>query len=179
MFPSRRWLVEHGAVEWQDVSSHNMRIYTLSLLKVFVASAVLVLVACTSLSPSVLSPEVVASQRLAHFAELLQHQDSQAIAAMFEPGGSMAHQGQPPVVGRAAIQAFLESFANFKVLSYQMHLASAVAHDGTVQQTGTYSQSVRTPDGRTFKVGGTFSAVWQQEADGRWLIQSMRTAPAG
>ena len=98
---------------------------------------------------------------------------------MFETAGSMAHQGQSPIVGRVAIQAFLESFASYKVLSHEMQIASAVAQGHTVQQTGTYAQSVLTPEGRTLQVGGTFSAVWQQEQDGQWLIQSMRTAPAG
>ena len=91
----------------------------------------------------------------------------------------MAHQGQSPIVGRTAIQAFLESFASYTVLAHRMQLTSAVAQGRTVQQTGTYAQSVLTPEGRTLQVGGTFIAVWQQEQGGQWLIKSMRTAPAG
>ena len=97
---------------------------------------------------------------------------------MFEPSGSMVHQGQPPVVGRAAIQAFLESFAGYKVLSHQMQVDSFVARGNAVEQTGTYAQAVLTPEGRTLGVAGKFAAVWRQEQDGTWLIQSMRTAPA-
>ena len=91
----------------------------------------------------------------------------------------MAHQGQPPIVGRAAIQAFLESFANYKVLAHQMKPKSAVAQGHTVQQTGTYEQSVLSPEGRTLQVSGEFAAVWKQEHGGQWFIESMRTAPAG
>lgn len=163
----------------RSVSPHNMRTDTQRLLKSFAVSALLVLTACASSPAALLTSEAVTSQRLAHYAELLRRQDSSAIAAMFERAGSMAHQGQPPIVGRAAIQAFLESFANYKVLAQQMQLTSAVEQGHTVQQTGTYAQSVLTPEGRTLQVRGTFTAVWQQEEDGQWLIQSMRTAPAG
>ena len=162
-----------------NVSPHNLRAGRPRLIKSFAVGSLLILSACASSPPELLSSEAVASQRLAQYAELLQRQDPSAVAAMFEPAGSMAHQGQSPIVGRAAIQAFLESFASYKVLSHKMQLTSAVAQGHTVQQTGTYAQSVLTPEGRTLRVGGTFTAVWQQEQDGQWLIQSLRTAPAG
>ena len=149
------------------------------LLKPIAMSALLVLSACAYSHSARLSSEAVASQRLAQYAEHLRRQDSSAIAAMFEPAGSMAHQGQRPVVGRADIQAFLKSFSNYKVLAYEMQLTSVFARAHSVQQTGTYAQSVLTPEGRTLQVRGTFTAVWLQEQDGHWLIQSMRTAPAG
>ena len=91
----------------------------------------------------------------------------------------MAHQGQPPIVGRAAIEAFLQSFGSYKVLSHQMLVSSVVAQGSTVEQTGTYAQTVLTPEGRTLQVAGRFTAVWHQEQSGAWFIQSMRTAPAG
>ena len=156
-----------------------MRTDTQRLHKSLAMSVLLVLGACASSHPALLSSEAVASQRLAQYAELLRRQDSSAIAAMFEPAGSMAHQGQRPVVGRADIQAFLKSFSNYKVLAYEMQLTSAVAQAHSVQQTGTYAQSVLTPEGRTLQVRGTFTVVWLQGQDGQWLIQSMRTAPAG
>ena len=162
-----------------NVSPHNLRADMPRLLKSLAVSSVLILFACASSPPALLPPEAVASQRLAQYAELLQRQDSSAIAGMFEPAGSMAHQGQSPILGRAAIQAFLESFASYKVLSHKMQVTSAVAQGHTVQQTGTYAQSVLAPDGRTLQVGGTFTVIWQQEQDGQWLIQSLRTAPAG
>lgn len=149
------------------------------LFQMFVASSAISLAACTSLASTAESPQAVVSQRLEQYAEHLQRQDSAAIAAMFEPSGFMAHQGQPPIVGRAAIQAFLESFAGYKVLAHKMLVTSAVGEVGTVEQTGTYSQSVLTPEGRKLDVAGTFTALWQHEQGGQWLIQSMRTAPQG
>ena len=162
-----------------NVSPHNLRADMRRRLKSLAVTSLFILNACTSAPSALLSSEAVATQRLAQYSELLQRQDSSAIAGMFEPAGSMAHLGQSPIVGRAAIQAFLESFASYKVLSHKMQITSAVAQGHTVQQTGMYAQSVLTPEGRTLRVGGKFTAVWQQEQDGQWLIQSLRTAPAG
>ena len=147
------------------------------LFKTILVSSALVLVACTSLALTPESSEAVVALRLAQYAELLQRQDSSAVAAMFEPSGSMAHEGQAPIVGRVAIQAFLESFASYKVLAHKMQLTSAVAHDRAVEQIGRYTQSVVTPEGGTVQVSGTFVAVWRHEQRGQWLIESMRTAP--
>ena len=149
------------------------------LLESLVLSSALLLAACTVSTPMPASPEAAVSQRLAHYAELLRRQDSFALSAMFEPAGFMAHQGQPSIVGRSAIQIFLESFASYKVLAYELQLKSSIAQGRTVQQTGTYAQTGLTPEGRTLQVSGTFTAIWQQEQSGQWLIQSMRTAPAG
>ena len=148
------------------------------LLKSFIVSSTLFLAACTASTSIPSSPEAAVSQRLAQYAEFLRRQDSFALSAMFEPSGFMAYQGQPSIVGRSAIQVFLESFASYKVLAYELQLKSAVVQGRTVEQTGTYAQSVLTPEGRTLQVGGTFTAIWQQEQSGQWLIQSMRTAPA-
>ena len=140
--------------------------------------AALVATACTWSPRTVGASEAAAAQRLERYAELLQRQDSSAIAAMFEPDGSLGHQGQAPITGRVSIQAFLESFAGYKVLSHRMQLTSAVVQAHAVQQAGTYAQSVLTPDGRTLRVSGTFTATWVEEGSGEWLIRSMRTAPA-
>lgn len=145
---------------------------TKQLLCVFV----LVLAACAAPSPA--TPERATAGLLAKYAELLRDQDASAIAAMFEPDGSLAHDDQPAIVGRAALEAFMTSFASYKVLAHDMQVTSAVARARTVAQSGTYAQSVRTPQGQTLRVVGSFIAVWRQQADGRWLIESMRTAPA-
>ena len=147
------------------------------LSKTVLVSSALVFVACTSSALTPHSSKAAVGLRLAQYAQLLQMQDSSAVAAMFEPSGSMAHQGQPPIVGRAAIQTFLESFASYKVLAHKMQLTSAVAHERAVEQIGRYAQSVVTPEGRTVQVSGAFVAVWRRKQGGQWLIQSMRTAP--
>ena len=136
---TRRNQPRQTEVVHRNVRPHNMHTDTQRLHKSLAMSVLLVLGACASSHPALLSSEAVASQRLAQYAELLRRQDSSAIAAMFEPAGSMAHQGQRPVVGRADIQAFLKSFSNYKVLAYEMQLTSAVSRAHSVQQTGTYA----------------------------------------
>ena len=152
-----------------------------AMLKSFIVGLAFILAACTS--PASLSPAQASSAenevalRLAQYTELLRRQDAQALSAMFEPAGSMGHQGQPPITGRSAIQYFLESFANFKVVAHEMQVLSAVAESGEVRQTGIYAQTVLTPDGQSLQVRGTFTAVWHRQQSGQWLIERMRTAP--
>ena len=160
-----------------NVSSHKRPNDVRKSPNAFVLSVALSLAACVYPTPS--SPELVVSQRLAQYVELLRRQDAAALSGMFEPSGFMAHQGQPPVVGPAAIRAFLESFASYKVLSHQMQVSSVVARGTTVEQAGTYAQAVLTPEGRTLQVAGKLNAVWHQEPGGAWFIQGMLTASAG
>lgn len=151
------------------------------MLKSFTILLVLLLAAC-ALSTSLpveraSSSEHEVALRLVQYTEVLRRQDAQALSAMFEPAGSMGHQGQPVINGRSAIQAFLESFASYKVVSHEMRVLSASAQGGVVRQTGTYAQTVRTPAGQVLHVTGTFTAVWRHQPNGQWLIESMRTAP--
>ena len=115
---------------------------------------------------------------LSRYAELLRAQDAQTLSLLFEPNGSLAHEGLPPVIGRSAIRRFLESFSSYKVLSHDMRVASVAAEGTRVRQSGTYEQSVRTPEGQTVRVNGKFVAVWQRQSNGDLLIESMRTAAA-
>jgi ketosteroid isomerase-like protein len=148
------------------------------VLKTVILSTTLSLVACATSVSAPEAAEAAVARRLAQYVELLRRQDAPGVAAMFEPSGSMAHQGQPPVVGRRTIQAFLESFASYKVLAHQMQVASVVAQQRTVQQSGTFAQTVVTTEGRTVQVGGTFVVVWRHRMGGQWLIQNLRTAPS-
>lgn len=147
----------------------------IKLVNSFVAGAMLSLAACTFVLPP--SPKEQVSKRLAQYAEFFLHQDVAALSGMFESSGLVAHEGQPAVIGREAIASFFQSFKSYTVLSHKMNVESAVARDGTVEQTGTFEQSVRAPDGETLQVEGKFAAVWRREKAGDWLIQSMRTAP--
>ena len=98
-----------------EVSLHNAYRHA-EMLKSHIVGMAFVLAACTSPTPSAPAPvssaESEVALRLAEYTELLRRQDALALSAMFELAGSMGHQGQPPIIGRPSIQAFLESLAN-------------------------------------------------------------------
>ncbi len=115
---------------------------------------------------------------LARFSRAILRMDSTTIAAQFTENGSMAHQGQQPIVGRAAIKSFLDSFAKFKVLQYDIKATSTSVQYRHATQEGQYSQVVVTPNGNTVHVNGVFAAKWELNSEGVWQISSMRTGPA-
>ncbi|MEO8748202.1 MAG: DUF4440 domain-containing protein [Rhodanobacter sp.] len=115
---------------------------------------------------------------LARFGQSILRMDAADTAAQFTEAGSIADQGQRPIVGRAAIQAFLESFVKFKVLEYDIKATSTSVQHGRAAQSGSYSQVVVIPDGNTVHVRGSFQAAWECNAEGSWRISSMQTAPA-
>ncbi len=125
------------------------------------------------------APERAVDVALENYVQLLRRQDAAALSELFAPDGSLGHAGQAPIVGPAAIRAFLESFASYKVVAHAMPVTSVSVEGNHVTQVGTYSQTVRTPDGRTIQVNGIFVAEWERQSDGRWLIRRMRTAPPG
>ena len=148
-----------------------------TLSRMLVAASVLLSAACALPSTASVSSETAVARRLAQYVDLLRRQDSSAIADMFEPAGAMSHEGQRPIVGREAIRALLDSFASYKVLAHRMQVTSAVRKATRSGRLARMRSLFVDPEGRTLQVGGMFTAVWQQEDDGQWLIQSMRTAP--
>jgi uncharacterized protein (TIGR02246 family) len=125
------------------------------------------------------SAEREAGAALQHYVDVLRRQDASGVALSFEPDGSMAHEGGTPIAGRAAIRAFLDSFANYKIVSHEMTVTSVAVAGDQLTQSGTYAQTVRTPEGRTLSVSGTFVAAWRHQADGQWLLWNLRTASPG
>jgi ketosteroid isomerase-like protein len=98
-----------------------------------------------------------------------------ATVELFAPSASISHANEPPVIGKAAIGAFLRTFAGYKVTSYDLTAASTQIAGDTAAQHGTYHQSVDTPDGKHVEVGGVFDASWRLEPDGQWRITRMHT----
>ena len=125
------------------------------------------------------SSEREAGAALQHYVDVLRRQDAPGVALSFEPDGSMAHEGGTPIAGRAAIRAFLDSFASYKIMSHDMTVTSVAVAGDQLTQSGTYAQTVRTPDGQTLRVSGTFVAAWRHQADGQWLLWNLRTASPG
>jgi uncharacterized protein (TIGR02246 family) len=122
------------------------------------------------------APEKEVRAALAHYADLVRHMDHAAIAAMFTPDGEVLNPGQAPVRGPAAIDAFLQQFSAYRVLSEELKPSSTIVTGDRARQTGIYRQSVRAPDGSTIKVSGAFTIEWLRTADG-WRIQRAATTP--
>ena len=125
------------------------------------------------------APARAVGAALENYVQLLRRQDAAGLSEMFVPDGSSSHADQKPIVGRPAIRAFLESFAGYKVVAHEMPVTSVSVHGNRISQSGTYHQTVRTPDGQTIQVRGVFVAEWERQGDGRWLIRRMHTAPPG
>jgi hypothetical protein len=110
------------------------------------------------------------------FAQLSRDMDAAGIAAMYAREGEIVNPGQDAIKGRAAIEAFLRRFAEYKVLEYELTPTSTTSDKNNVTQKGTLHQRVRTPQGRIVEVSGTFTAEWVLE-DFIWHIKRMTTAP--
>jgi ketosteroid isomerase-like protein len=110
------------------------------------------------------------------FAQLSRDMDAAGIAAMYAREGEIVNPGQDAIKGRAAIEAFLRRFAEYKVLEYELTPTSTTSDKNNVTQKGTLHQRVRTPQGQIVEVSGTFTAEWVLE-DFIWHIKRMTTAP--
>ena len=123
--------------------------------------------------------ERAAAAALENYIQLLRKQDAVGLAELFAPDGATSHADQKPIVGRPAIRAMLESFASYRVQAHDMRVTSITVEGKRVTQSGTYHQTVSTPQGQTIQVQGRFTAEWEEQADGRWLLRRMHTAPPG
>ena len=113
---------------------------------------------------------------LDRFARVSRQMDAAGIAAMYARDGQIVNPGQDAIKGRAAIEAFLGRFADYKVLDYELTAASTTGDKNGVTQKGTFRQRVRTPEGPIVEASGTFTAEWVLE-DFAWHIRRMTTAP--
>ncbi len=116
------------------------------------------------------------AEALSRYERLLRAQDSSGLAQMFVPGGRLEHVGQDPIVGRKNIQAFLDSFAQYRVMSHDMNLAASTYTPCHANQSGTYVQHVRTADGQEIVAHGWFLFQWAEQPDGRWLLEFALTS---
>jgi ketosteroid isomerase-like protein len=112
---------------------------------------------------------------LERYADLLRRMDSAGIAALFAPEGEIENPGADPIRGPAAILAFLETFKDFHVESYDLDLQSTVVNGRSATQSGTYRQRVRVPAGAVIEVHGRFTAEWVEVSEGQWRILRMGT----
>ena len=133
------------------------------MMRILLVLAFLIGAGCSSTARE--KPTDTAAQResalvaaLARYEGALRRMDFEEVARCFAESGEMSTVGAPPVQGRAAIRAFLEQFADFKILELSVH-AEHTAIDGVAaQQSGTYTQTVVVPGAETVHVHGQFDA---------------------
>jgi uncharacterized protein (TIGR02246 family) len=144
------------------------------------------LLACTVLLAGCVNPKVekmkfdraVVEARLQRYAARTLAMDSAGMARMFAPDGEMLNPKRPPAHGREAIQKFLASYSDYKVLVNEDTASSTVIDGDTAEQLGTYHQKVRAPDGQVFETTGRLEIGWVRAAPGEWLISQLETFPA-
>jgi len=124
------------------------------------------------------TPEQDVRAALARYVQLVRKMDHAGIAATFAPDGEIVNPGQDPVRGPAAIEAFLRKFSGYKVLSETMTASTTSVTGANASQTGTYRQTVRTPEGQVLHVSGGFTAEWVRNDAGAWRIRRMATSPS-
>lgn len=112
---------------------------------------------------------------LASYRAAVLEMKSAQIAALFTEQATIAHGEQTPIAGRENIRRFLDSFAGYKVLSYDLKADATAVQDNQATQSGSYAQTVTNPENKTLQVQGTFRARWARQENGAWLIEEMRT----
>jgi ketosteroid isomerase-like protein len=122
------------------------------------------------------NPERQVNDALAAYRKSIYEMNVDATVALLAPNASISHADQPPVIGTAAIAAFLRTFAGFHVNEYQITGVSTRVNGEAAMQHGRYHQEVTTPDGKPVVVDGVFDASWRKR-DGKWRIENMHTAP--
>ena len=142
-----------------------------------VIAVVVLLVAAVTPVLIAAPPESQVRAALQRYVRLVQKMDHAGIAAMFAPDGEVVNPGREPIKGRAAIQAFLEQFAGYHVISETMVPRVTSVNGAHATQTGTYRQRVRDPNGNVIDVSGNFALDWIRDGSGVWLIQRAATTP--
>jgi hypothetical protein len=129
---------------------------------VLLAGTALALAAHTpqpALAQSRAADSVDVTEALEHYASLMRRMASDSIGAMFTPNGELVGTGRPPVVGPAAIAAFLASFSSYHVLADSMRATGIRFSGDTAVQRGTFWQQVQVPAGDTVVARGSFEVT--------------------
>jgi uncharacterized protein (TIGR02246 family) len=137
-----------------------------------VKRAIVVLIALAACGAS---PERQVNDALAAYRNSISEMNVDATVALLAPNASISHADQAPVIGTAAIAAFLHTFAGFHVNEYQLTGVSTRVRGDAATQRGHYHQDVTTPDGKPVVVDGVFDVSWRKR-DGKWRIENMHTA---
>jgi len=112
---------------------------------------------------------------LAQYEETLRRMDASKSSALFVETGEIVHAGCHPIRGREAIRAFLASFTGHLVVSDSVREKSIAVQGSCTIQWATYEQTLVDPVGRTVHACGEFSARWERQAGGGWLLGKMQS----
>ncbi len=74
------------------------------------------------------------------YARLLRAMDHAGMAALFVPTGRVVNPGETPIVGPAAIDAFLERFADYKVVRYDVTIDRISVHGDSAVQSARFAK---------------------------------------
>ena len=110
---------------------------------------------------------------LQRYAALVIAMDHDAIGRLFADSGRLLRAGQPPMIGPAAVSAFLESYQDYHVEQNEITPDSTQVQGDSARQVGRYHQRVQLPDHTTVEVRGHFETIWTKVGTD-WRIASMR-----
>jgi ketosteroid isomerase-like protein len=114
---------------------------------------------------------------LQHFTALTGRMANDSLGALYLPDGVLAAPDRAPIVGPAAVTAFLATFSNYHVLAYATRADSARVRGDTVEQLARWWQRVRVPAGDTVSVSGGLRTEWVRVGPGLWRIRRIETFP--
>jgi uncharacterized protein (TIGR02246 family) len=172
-----------GGLGYRDTMNCDRSFWLSAFARSFLAAAVLA--GCAQrprtvppVSKGVFTEQARVDAALERYSSMVLNMNSRGIAALFTPDGEIVNPGQAPVRGRAAIEAFLSGFANYRVLENSTIPSQTTVSGSSALQVGSYHQRVRTPQGQVIEVSGGFKAEWVRGQSGDWLIQRMGTTPS-
>lgn len=114
------------------------------------------------------------SGAVADYARRTRAMDHAGIAALFGPGGQSVAGGRT-LTGSAAIAAFLDKFAGYRVTAETMTVADTTRLPGGWRTDGRFVQSGTTPDGTAYAAHGRFAIDWRCDARAGWRVRRMET----
>jgi ketosteroid isomerase-like protein len=102
--------------------------------------------------------------------------DDRASAACYEDDAIMLAPGQPPIIGRAAIERFLTSFPPFS--DYRLDVAEVFGDGDLAVERGTASMTLRPPGKAPWGSCINYVVVWRRQPDASWRAAREILTPA-
>lgn len=114
---------------------------------------------------------------LEHYRVAVLQMDYDDEIAAFADDAELSQGNDPPLRGRAQIQAQILSQAAFKIVAYEIGTAVTRVQGNVAIQNGVYSQRIISPQHQSTLSKGVFEVEWSRQADGTWLISRLHTDP--
>lgn len=109
-------------------------------------------------------------RNLADFVKNAQAQsrDDKASASCYEEGAIMLAPNHAPILGRAAIQAFLASFPPFS--DYRLETLDLEGRGDMAYERGTSSMTLTVPGQPPAAWRSNYLVIWRKQSDGSWKV---------